>query len=591
MNGNVSENGIRLDMAWMRRIGLGGVFMFDIGFLSPPVPQYVAKRIGFATPEWRSAVQVAGMEASRLGLSFGAQSSGGWSVSGDPTVSAAQAMKKLVWSETIVSPASRSVVLPRPPTVSGPYQDLPIGERFREPRLGGDVAVVAYRLSSEEARAAPALRITGVPAPAVLTDGHLESSTELRPDAEGNAIIVFRFAQPVAPSALTIAVDGTMPRGEVIDGDGVTRAALPGQAQLAAPVRTFALGGAPATTWKIAFHGLSRPLTLREARFAFGPRINRVEEKAGYGTLLDYEAVRTAAVGGTPPAQVVVLTEKLRPDGSLNWRPSSGRWAVFRFGWSLTGRRTGPATLESVGLEVDKLDARAVREYAARFFDRYAAAIGSAGRMDIALTDSWEAGPQNWSPALVADFKRLRGYDPLPWFPVLAGRVIGNADRSERFLADWRRTIADLIADNHYGVFAQVLRDRGMTYYAEAPGTNLPTVADSIQAKTRVDVPMGEFWYWPEGGAPRPEHIADIREAASAAHLSGKPLVAAEALTTMGDRALGHWPSRMAARGGSLLRRRCEPHRHPYFGTPAVCRGVSAWHHAAPIWPAFHSER
>ncbi|WP_044331860.1 glycosyl hydrolase [Sphingomonas hengshuiensis] len=540
INGNVSEEGIRLDLEWMRRSGMGGVFLFDIAFGSPPIPQYVEKRIGFGTPEWRHAVRVAAEAAKRLDLSFGAQSSGGWSVSGDPGVTAAQAMKKLVWSETIVGPGKGRIVLPPPPRVSGPYQDLAIADRFRQPELGDDVAVLAYRLSPAEATA-PRVTISGARDSALLGDGRYDAATTLAP-VGGRAELVFRFDRAVAPGAFTLAVDGAIPAGTVRDATGRIRATLPGTAQKAAPVRSFALPGHASREWRVAFEGLTAPLNIREARFAVGPRLDRVEEQAGFGTLLDYTAVRTGTARATPAGAVLDLTSKLAPDGTLDWRPPAGRWAVLRFGWSLTGRRSVPASAESVGLEVDKLDADAVRGYATRFYDRYVDAVGPNGRMDVAITDSWEAGQQSWSPGLFAAFRRLRGYDPLPWLPAIAGRVVGDSAQSERFLADWRRTIADLIADNHYGVFAQVLRARGLTYYAEAPGTDLPTVADGIQAKARADVPMGEYWYWPEGGAPKPEHIADIREAASAAHLHGKPLVAAEALTTMGDEPWGTGP-------------------------------------------------
>ncbi|AHE55710.1 glycosyl hydrolase [Sphingomonas sanxanigenens] len=536
INGNVSEEGIRQDFAWMKRIGLGGVFVFDVGFNSPPIPQYVDKRVGFGSPEWKSAVHVAAVEAKRLDLSFGAQSSGGWSVSGDPSVTPQEAMKKLVWSETIVGPGKGAVTLAPPPSGNGPYQDTPTSERNREPRLSGEVAVLAYRLSDAEAGAAPSFTVTGTDAPALLGDGKFDAATKLVPDAAGNITLAFRFAQPVAPGAVTVSTDGDIPGGVVLDGSGATRATLGAPAQHGARVRTILLGGAPSRDWTIRFTGLDRPLSVREARFAMAPRINRIEDKAGYGTLFDYESIRTpGGIAGTPAGSVIDISDRMRADGMLDWRPKAGRWAVLRFGWSLTGSRSTPASRESVGLEVDKLDADVVRAYANRFYDRYKDAVGSDGRMNIAISDSWEAGQQSWSPKLLADFKRLRGYDPLPWLPVLTGRIVDDSERSERFLADWRRTIGDLIAANHYGVFAEVLRARGLTYYAEAPGTDLPTVADGIQTKSLVDVPMGEYWYWPAGGAPKPEHIADMREAASAAHLTGKTMVAAEALTTMGD--------------------------------------------------------
>ena len=535
VNGNVSEEGIRLDLDWMARIGMGGVFMFDIGFGSPPIPQYVANRVGFGSDAWRSAVRLAAEDAERLNISFGMQSSGGWSVSGGPDVSPEDAMKKLVWSETHVTPDMADVALPPPPRTSGPFQDYPISERFREPALGGDIAIIAYRIPEFEESTPD---VSGAPNTRLLSDGKYGEAASVSPDSAGRVSLTYTFAEPVAPDAFTLSLDGGVPAGVIEDERGAQRAVLPRPAQLASPVQTYDTSGPHSKVWRVTFENIGEALNIREARFHFGPRVNRSEEKAGFGTLADYDSERSGPVPARrviKAADVLDVSSHMTPGGRLDWRPEEGHWIVTRFGWSLTGKRVVPAPAESIGFEVDKLDRDAVRRFAKAFYDRLLAAAGSDGRVDIALTDSWEAGAQNWSPHLRDEFIQRRGYDPILWFPVLTGRMVGAADASERFLADWRRTIADIVADNHYGVFQEELRARGITYYAEAPGTNLPMIADGIQAKRRVDVPTGEFWYWPEEGAPKAEHIADIREAASAAAIEGKSIVAAESLTSMGE--------------------------------------------------------
>lgn len=538
VNGNVTEAGIHADLAWMQRVGLGGVFQFEIGFKSPPVPQLVDRRVAFASKEWQSAVRAAASAARHHGLRFGAQSSGGWSVSGGVDVAPDDAMKKLVWSETILTPSDRGVRLAPLPGASGPFQDWPAATDTPEGRRGGEVAVLAIPLPDiatgpEAAIALPA------PAPAgaarILGDASYRAAVSLLPDAAGGVKIVYRFEQAVSPSALTLAVDGDAPAGLLSAGDVGPILHLPVSTAANAPARTFVFSGATSREWTLRFENVTRPLAVREARFSFAPRVDRFEEKAGYGTRVVHEPSTGWSMDDQRMMPAVDISDRLAADGSIDWAPDRGRWLVLRFGWSLTGRQSVPATPESGGLEVDKLDGDAVAAFAERFYDRYRDAAATGGMPDIALTDSWEAGTQNWSPGLRADFERLRGYDPLPWFPALAGYVIENRERTERFLADWRRTIADLVADRHYAVFAKALRARGMTYFAEAPGTDVPMIADNIQSKSRVDVPMGEFWYWPEGRQPKAEHVADIREAASAAHLSGKPLVGAEALTTMGE--------------------------------------------------------
>ncbi|MBW8902249.1 MAG: glycoside hydrolase, partial [Massilia sp.] len=148
------------------------------------------------------------------------------------------------------------------------------------------------------------------------------------------------------------------------------------------------------------------------------------------------------------------------------------------------------------------------------------------------LTDSWEAGVQNWTPAMLAEFRARRGYDPAPWLPVLTGRVVKSADASERFLFDYRQTLKDLVVDNHYGVLAQELKERGMGYYTELQGDYPRAIADGMTVKARSDIPTAEFWYRPFSTlAGQPALKADLEEAASAAHVYGKPLAAAESLT------------------------------------------------------------
>jgi hypothetical protein len=64
-------------------------------------------------------------------------------------------------------------------------------------------------------------------------------------------------------------------------------------------------------------------------------------------------------------------------------------------------------------------------------------------------------------------------------------------------------------------------------------GTGLPTTGDALLSKGRVDIPMGEFWVPLPGQGDSREHPADVREAASAAHIYGKTLAATESFTSM----------------------------------------------------------
>ena len=113
--------------------------------------------------------------------------------------------------------------------------------------------------------------------------------------------------------------------------------------------------------------------------------------------------------------------------------------------------------------------------------------------------------------------------------PVLTGRIVGSADKSDRFLWDFRRTITDLVAEAHYGTISGLLRQKGMGLYSEAPGVSMGILEDTLLTKSRVDIPMGEFWL----GKMHPliQYYVDKRMAASAAHAYGKKIVAAESFT------------------------------------------------------------
>ena len=88
-----------------------------------------------------------------------------------------------------------------------------------------------------------------------------------------------------------------------------------------------------------------------------------------------------------------------------------------------------------------------VKAYFNNYLDQYKSATdGMMGKRGLGyvINDSWEAGTENWTDDMIAEFVKRRGYDPKPWLPVLTGRVVGSAADSDRFLWDFRRTLAEL---------------------------------------------------------------------------------------------------------------------------------------------------
>ena len=557
-NGNVTEDGITKDLEWMKRVGIGGYQLADV---SAGCCQQAPKKILFGTPEWYAAVRHAAEEGNRLGLEMSIFSSPGWSEAGGPWVKPDDAMKKLVWSETKVDgPKAADIKLPAPPSNEGPVLDSNAGARANAPHFYRDSVVIAYR-TPPDATSMNALHLkattnNGPVDDAALLDDNLNTAINIAaPSGGGPAWLQYEFDKPFTARALWLGAHGRIPTGRVLAGDdGVhfrTIAVLPGpQGYHGAPIRTFAFPAVTAKFFRIEFDGAGLlpaavihggvpiPATqynITEAIFYSDARVNRWEDKGSFGSLMDrYDVVPT------PPApasanialdSVIDLTSKLDKDGTLHWQVPSGHWTILRMGYSLTGATNRPAIPSATGLEVDKFDAQAVHDYFHGYFDPIHEHLGNlvGSTLKYMTMDSWEAGMQNWTPAMIADFKRLRGYDPTPWMPVLAGHVVENADVSDRFLWDFRRTLADLYASQFYGTMEGQLQQLGMGSYSEASGVALEIPEDTLMNKSHIDIPMAEFWV--HALHPESMYYVDVRGAVSAAHDYGKPIVATESFT------------------------------------------------------------
>jgi hypothetical protein len=500
----------------------------------------------------------------------GIAGSPGWSQTGGTWVAPADAMKKYVWSETTVEGGRRfEGALRPPPTATGPFQGraVPSAARGAPTEFYRDAVVIAFPTPAAERSPAPPSYQTSAGAldlsPFAAAD--LAKTVSL-PLAEGqrSAWIQATYPAPVRLSAVTLAVPAGAQVELLASDDGATfrsvvRGVLKagGNVDHPSPQQTLAFAPTSGRVFRLVLSAAPPPPPLPGRPPARGPpppppkafvvaaltfhqgaRLHRFEAKAGFEPSIATEDADSPAAppdAVIPRGQVLDLTSRLRPDGRLEWTPPPGAWTVLRFGWTLTGHANGPAEPEATGLEVDKLDPAAVRRYLAGYLALYEQALGgklAAAGVRTLLTDSWEAGFQNWTPALLAEFRRRRGYDPLPYAPVLTGRVVVDADTSERFLWDFRLTLKELLADAHQAVIAQTLHAQGLSYYSEAQGDTPRALADGMTLKARSDIPTAEYWYRPFATAPgQPPLKADLEEAASAAHVYGKSLVAAEALT------------------------------------------------------------
>ncbi|MCW8925039.1 MAG: glycosyl hydrolase, partial [Xanthomonadales bacterium] len=151
-------------------------------------------------------------------------------------------------------------------------------------------------------------------------------------------------------------------------------------------------------------------------------------------------------------------------------------------------------------------------------------------------TDSWEIRPTNWSTGLLGKFRHYRGYDPVPWLPVLAGRIINTREESNRFLDDFRKTLGDLAVDQHFRPFREWAHAHGLEIHPESGGPHGVPI-DAQRTLGQNDVPMSEFWARSWRHRIEDQERFFVKQPASAAHTYGHRLVAAEGFTTIGP----HW--------------------------------------------------
>jgi len=584
MNGNISQEGIKLDLEWMHSVGLGGFQNFDAALSTP---QVVKERLVYMTPPWKDAFKYATTLADQLGLEMAIAGSPGWSETGGPWVPPSEGMKKYVWSETVVEGGKPFTgKLPHPPTVTGAFQNLGIHDMLpapegskAAPQFYGDGPVVAYRKAADdvsvEALQAKVTSSGGSPDIAMLSDGDLEKTTKLPIPKEGeSAWIQWEFPDAATIRSVTVVVPelgqfaalaGLSDPEKAVESsdDGQNFKEITKIVQGGSPEHTISFAPVKAKYFRVTFKrtppppipawaqgidfdsiGIKMPpkptdYDIAELVLHAGGRVNRFEEKAAFTPMPDLYQFATPTYQPSAvvaKADVVDLTSKMHPDGTLDWTPPAGEWVVLRFGYSLLGITNHPATKEATGLEVDKLNAGYVKNYMNGYLDSYKQTVGPElmGKKGIryVITDSWEAGSQNWTDHMMEEFKTRRGYDATPWLPVLAGQVVQSSEASDQFLWDFRKTIGDLIADEHYGQVQASIKERGMGHYGESHESGRAFVADGMEVKKLDDIPMSAMWTQTPGvNNIQYGYNADDRESASVAHIYGQNIAAAESMT------------------------------------------------------------
>jgi hypothetical protein len=288
---------------------------------------------------------------------------------------------------------------------------------------------------------------------------------------------------------------------------------------------------------------LAYPLEARG--FGRRPLLNW-REKALQASLEPFSAPDSSALFAEIPAtpgeedtrtnKVVNLSAMLGGDGILRWNAPPGHWQVLRFGYTIGDHaRVSTSSDDWQGYAIDVYDAGAFERYWNAVVEPLIADAGPlAGRaLKYLHTDSWEIELANWTPTLAAEFQKRRGYDMRPWLPALTGRIVNSRDESDRFLADYRKTLGDLAIDNHYRLFLDHAHRHGLLIHPESGGPHAVPI-DAQRCLGMDDAPMSEFWAWSWEHRVGDENRFFVKQPASAAHTCGHPFVFAEGFTDIG---------------------------------------------------------
>jgi hypothetical protein len=545
MNGNMTAEGITLDIEAMKRVGIRGFQIFQVGTGIPKGP------VDYSSAEHTRLLHHAAKEAARLGMEFDIMNCPGWSSSGGPWITPELSMKQFTWSETLVRGGQRVATgLKQPLTKLGYYRDAFV---LAFPALEGEGQPWEQTLQRASTNAGAVDR-------GVLIYADPRIGVELRPTPDKPAFLLLEFSEPFEARSLTAygvpISDAPPPSHEheqtplwlEVSDDGVEFRKIcdldwgdSGPESVEFP-ETASFPAVRAKFYRVLSWHAAR---ITDFRMSAGARIPHWTKKANFTRNPGFgpDAVEVPRGWIIDPSWVKDITQFMDTDSRLSWDAPEGMWMVLRIGQTSTGVQNHPAPDGGWGLECDKYSREAYDYHFDHFFGELLEALGPLAAQGIAggLIDSYETGMQNWTREFPQEFAKRRGYELVKYLPAMTGRVVGSVEISERFLWDIRRTCADLMGDYYYGRFAERCRENKLKAYAE-PYSGGPF--DEIQSGSHLDVPMGEFW------VGQGNNQYSVKLAGSIGHVFGKPVVGCESFT--GDEVFAKWqnyPYQMKGQG------------------------------------------
>ena len=580
--GNISKYGITKDLEAMKAIGIDEPFVANV----------VGKRakqgpVKVFTEEWWDCMVHAANEAKRLGMHIGYFNCPGWSQSGGPWVKPTETMRWLISRETRVSGGRKLSLNIRElfDSISRKNLQLVSVQAFPVP-LYDDFRIADLH---------PTVKAEGLGQPEKLFDG--EMATVASSKDKVSTITVSLSKADTFRSLQIYPADRTM-KGyfvmEAEDGKGgwkeVCRMAID-RDKLDAAVGPMIEGAltanfpdVTASKFRFVFH-TDKGIKLREIALNKAARLACSTEKQ-LGKLWPYPEVTATCYNWPvtvqpkessltiPLNQVKDLTGMVDAQGRLQWRSPKGKWVVLVTAMSPTNVFNSPCTPEASGYEIDKMNRKIAEAHVDSFIGKLMARIPAESKDAVrhVVADSYEKGAENWTDGMAEDFEARYGYAPKSYLPVLTGRIVGDAEHSERFLWDLRRFIADRIATEYIGGLRDRSHHYGLKLWMENYG-HWGYPGEFLNYGGASDEVAGEYWVTkPQRGE------VEVRCASSAAHIYGKQRVSAESFTDSGT-TFNTQPDKLKARGDWAMCQGINHYvLHVYLHQPDDRKpGITAW--------------
>jgi hypothetical protein len=212
--------------------------------------------------------------------------------------------------------------------------------------------------------------------------------------------------------------------------------------------------------------------------------------------------------------------------------PAGGDRTVLWFVSSRTGQQVKRAAVDADGFVLDHLSRQAVENHLHDVADKLITAFGNQPPYSV-FSDSLEVYGSDWTPDLLDQFRRRRGYDLLPHLPELFSSTPDDEALAVRH--DWGETLTELVDEN----YLKPINSWAATHHTLFRSQTYGDPAVSLASNALVDLPEGEGPQW--------RQFSYTRWATSASHVFGRPIMSAETWTWLHSPAFAATPLDMKA--------------------------------------------